>query len=55
MLVDGLLRYGCRSLEELDRMRVEALWERRAVAVVKRLKKSKKLCRARKWLEQHGV
>jgi hypothetical protein len=55
LLVDGPLYYGFRSLEELDKMRVEALWERRAVAVVKRLEKSKKLCRAREWLEQHGV
>ena len=54
-LIDGPLYYGIRGFPDIDSKRVEALWGKRAVAVVKRLETSKKLCRAKEWVEKIGL
>lgn len=54
-LVDGPLYYGIQGFEEIDLMRIEALWNKKAVAVVKRLETSKKICRAKEWLGKMGL
>ncbi|AAL62655.1 conserved hypothetical protein [Pyrobaculum aerophilum str. IM2] len=54
-LIDGPLYYGIRGFPEIDWWRVEALWDKRVVAVVKRLETSKKLCRAKEWVEEMGI